>query len=583
MTPLRRIGRFLREQQRWVLIAMLVVLHLTLIAGTDTTVSLMCWLVDVGLFILWQPFIHAEHKLDAPSLLLFLLLLAGGVWGFGGWLLLIWVTVLASLLSGRVMLLSHRPTRIYYLLAFAYLLIALLVWLVPRVVPDAALIGPPLDRLFAWLAPLLFVAMLLMPRARHIYPPGGGMVDLFYSIFIFLLISVLVLGSLAFMLLQKSLYIEAVFKTLVSMSAILFLISWAWNPRPGFSGIGVFLSRYLLTIGLPFEVWLQRLMDSAESESDPEQFLAKAFEGMLELPWVAGGAWSSTDSSGVGAGHFGQESPFQRDFPNRPLLLTFYTQYKLSPSLVWLFHLLAKLTNEYYVTKQRARELQQMSYLRAVHETGARLTHDVKNLLQSLNNLCFMAQLPDDTGGARLNQLMQRQLPQITQRLQQTLDKLQVPQSEVSCVEISASAWWAMQQQLYAQDDIVFNPVEIEASAGLPGALFDSVMDNLLHNAMLKRQCEGNLEVRVTLAADATLLSVSDNGSMVREDMAIALLRSPVTSESGFGTGLYHAARQAEGYGYTLRLASNLAGRVCFELKANALPPRHEVHQGASN
>ena len=65
MTPLWRIGSFLRERQRWVLIALLVVLHLTLVAGADTAVGLMCWLVDVGLFILWQPFIQAERKLDA--------------------------------------------------------------------------------------------------------------------------------------------------------------------------------------------------------------------------------------------------------------------------------------------------------------------------------------------------------------------------------------------------------------------------------------------------------------------------------------------------------------------------------------
>ena len=76
MTPLWRIGSFLRERQRWVLIALLVVLHLTLVAGADTAVGLMCWLVDVGLFILWQPFIQAERKLDAslgssPAAILF--------------------------------------------------------------------------------------------------------------------------------------------------------------------------------------------------------------------------------------------------------------------------------------------------------------------------------------------------------------------------------------------------------------------------------------------------------------------------------------------------------------------------------
>ena len=121
--------------------------------------------------------------------------------------------ILAALLGGRVLLHDHRPTRIFYLLAFAYLLCALLVWLVPRVVPDTALNGPSLDLQFAWAAPLLFVVMLLIPRPREIQMPSSGTVDFFYSLFIFLLIAVLVLGSLAFMLLRQSVYIEAVFKT----------------------------------------------------------------------------------------------------------------------------------------------------------------------------------------------------------------------------------------------------------------------------------------------------------------------------------------------------------------------------------
>ena len=381
MTVLGRFGVLLRERQRWVLIALLVVLHLTLLAGVGTTVSLMCWLVDVGLFILWQPFIQAERRLDATAFVVLILVLAGGAWFFGWWLLIVWVVVLIALLGGRVLLLGHRPTRIFYLLAFAYLLCALLVWLVPRVVPDPALIGPSLESPFAWTAPLIFVFMALLPRPREIRLPSVGMVDFFYSLLVFLLISVLVLGSLAFMLLRQSLYIDAVFKTLVSMAAMLLLIAWAWNPRPGFSGIGVFLSRYLLTIGLPFETWLQRLMESAASESDPARFLHKAFARLLELPWVTGGAWMPVKGAQAGSGSFGQVSDFHQDFPNHPLQVTLYTRHKLSPALIWHFSLLAQLTNEYYTAKLRADELQKMSYLRAVHETGARLTHDVKNLL----------------------------------------------------------------------------------------------------------------------------------------------------------------------------------------------------------
>ena len=52
MSVLWRFGSFLRERQRWVLVALLGVLHLTLLAGAESTVGLMCWIVDVGFFIL---------------------------------------------------------------------------------------------------------------------------------------------------------------------------------------------------------------------------------------------------------------------------------------------------------------------------------------------------------------------------------------------------------------------------------------------------------------------------------------------------------------------------------------------------
>lgn len=569
MTAIRRFGAFLRERQRWVLVALLAVLHLTLLAGAMTGVSLMCWLVDVGLFILWQPFIQAERKLDPATLLLIVLALAGGSWLFGWWLLILWVIALAALIGGRVLLLGHMPTRIFYLLAFAYLLCALLVKLVPQVVPDAALIGPSLERPFAWAAPLLFVAMLALPRPREIRLPSGGMVDFLYSLFIFLLITVLVLGSLAFMLLTQVLYIEAVFKTLVSMAAILLLMAWAWNPRPGFSGIGVFLSRYLLTIALPFEAWLQRLMECAERESDPDRFMYAACQSMLELPWVSGGNWAPAAGAQAGSGSFGEPSRYAQTFANAPLLLTLHTRHKLSPSLVWHFHLLAQLSNEYYIAKQYAAQLQQMSYLRAVHETGARLTHDVKNMLQSLDNLCFLAQSPGDSDGRRLSELLKRQLPQITQRLQLTLEKLQAPQapSGETGTLLAAQLWWDSLQQRYAHDDIAFCPVVCQASARVPAALFDSVVDNLLHNAMLKRQSESGLEVRVALSADAASLTVSDDGSALRAGIVDILLRAPVPSDNGLGIGLFHAARQAEANGYELRLLSSVAGKVCFELR----------------
>lgn len=81
-----------------------------------------------------QPFVQTERRLNIGNLLLIAVALAVGCWLFSWWLLIIWATILASLLGGRVMLVEHRPTRVFYLLAFAYLIGAVLIWLVSQVV-----------------------------------------------------------------------------------------------------------------------------------------------------------------------------------------------------------------------------------------------------------------------------------------------------------------------------------------------------------------------------------------------------------------------------------------------------------------
>ena len=551
---------------------MLVVLHLTLLAGGKSVIGLMCWFVDVGLFILWQPFVQTERRLNYGNLLLIAAALALGAWLYGWWMLIVWVSVLASLLGGRVMLINHRPTRLFYLLAFAYLIGAVLVWLVPKIVPDSSLIGPSLEREFAWAAPLLFLGMFLLPRPQEVGWSRRGIFDFFYSLFIFLLISVLVLGSLAFMLLEKRLYFEALVRTVFSMALLLLVVAWAWNPRPGFSGVGVFFSQYLLTIGLPFDTWLRRLMDCAEQEDDPDRFFKEVCESLLlDLPWVVGGKWFPAAGMDAGAGTFGKQSSYWQEYSNRSLVLTVYTRHALSPVLVWHVQLLTRLASEYYLAKWRARELQQMSYLQAVHQTGARLTHEVKNLLQSLDNLCYLMQTSGEGDVVQLQALLRRQLPQIGQRLHTALDKLQLPLDEQKgpvkpAEDVGADLWWGGLQQRFAQKKIEYDAVEFNEGARLSASLFDSVADNLLHNALIKQLSESGVQVTVSISPDARTLQVCDSGSAIDEDLAKRLFQAPVASESGFGIGLFNAASQAESLGYSLSLSSNIQGKICFEL-----------------
>ena len=254
------------------------------------------------------------------------------------------------------------------------------------------------------------------------------------------------------------------------------------------------------------------------------------------------------------------------EYADRELHLRVYTQYNLSPALTWHFHLLGQMLGEFYPAKLREQKLQQQSYVQAVHETGARMTHDVKNLLQSLNVLCAAAEKEADRSD-ELQSLIRRQLPVITQRLQQTLDKLREPPISETSNTVQARSWWARLQHSYAGQGIAFVDGGIGDQALVPEELFDRAADNLIQNALAKRRLQGDFAISVHLdCTDAVRLEVRDGGRAMAPQVAAELLRGPVPSDSGLGIGLYQVARHAEVCGYTLALAHNADGQVSFVL-----------------
>ena len=167
--------------------------------------------------------------------------------------------------------------------------------------------------------------------------------------------------------------------------------------------------------------------------------------------------------------------------------LTLYTRWSPSPALVLHIRLLARLLADYYETKRREQEQRQNAYMHAIYETGSRLTHDVKNLLQSLSSLCSAVETSDERDAPAVRRLVQRQLPQITQRLQGTLDKLD--RSRRAARETASAAdWWREFQQRYAHEGVLFDAPAAARRCELPVELFDSVADNFLQNALAKRR-----------------------------------------------------------------------------------------------
>ena len=569
-TLIRAYPRLVTRYWRPLFVAMLVLLHFTAMRGVEDVWARALMLAHFGLFILWQPFMRGEQSLTPLQSAAIALSCVLALYFWNWWLMLLWLCVLAGVVGGKVFQYQERWQRFFHLTVLLYLVSLLLIWVFPKLLPGFSQ-TPVLEQFTEFGLPLLFVLMLILP-AKADTGQTPQVVDFFYSAFLFMIIALLVLGSFAFMTLGKVNYPVALTYSLLLIAGILLLLGLSWNPRAGFAGLGMLFSRYLLSVGLPFEQWLYFLAELSHVETQPEKFLQQACAGLGKLPWVSGGTWRSSAYSG----EFGEQSKNTVEYADRELQLRVYTRYSLSPALNWHFHLLGQLLGEFHTAKLREQKLQQQSYMQAVYETGARMTHDVKNLLQSLNVLCAAAER-EQGGSDELQALMRRQLPVITQRLQQTLDKLRKPEND-SGSSVPARKWWHELQRSYANQNIEFGDGEIADQSLLPRELFESAADNLIQNALGKRRLQGDFAIRVDFACgDTVRLEVSDAGRAVAAPTAAELLRGPVPSDSGFGIGLYQVARQAEACGYSLVMAHNTEGKVSFvlsgSLKPDAKPP----------
>jgi signal transduction histidine kinase len=451
----------------------------------------------------------------------------------------------------------------------------LLVWVVPKLF-TTLVVDPATTMLVRYALPLLALAILLVrvPAQRPQNPVG---VDLVYSVLLFLLVVVLVLGSIVVREVSQGAYVTALAQTLLGIGALLVCLSWLWYPHSGFAGVGYLLSSYLMSIGLPFERWVQRLAELAQEETLPQRFIAQGVRHMLDMPWVKGVEWQTP----AGSGECGARTLYASDLASGELKLRIYTRWSVSPAILLHLKLLAQMVGHFYEAKQREQMQRQSAYTHAIYETGARLTHEVKNLLQSLKSLCAAAASTAPEQAPALQALIQRQLPQITQRLNTTLDKLRAPvQAEPS--ETQAHTWWQSLAQRYHGREIEFVLDAGVPEMTLPAELFDGVADNLIENALNKASGSHGVKIRVRFsAANRGTLRVCDSGSPISPALASQLFEGAVSSNTGLGVGLYQSARLARQWGYRLALAENSIGSVCFVLSgeqvADTAPVRKQL------
>jgi hypothetical protein len=394
---------FIAKSWRLLFVFMLLLLHLSAMRGAEDLWARGFMLAHFGLFVLWQPFMRGERRLTLIQGAGMAAIAVGILSFLNWWLLLVWISVLAGIVGGKVFLFQAPWLRRFYLIVLLYLVALLLIWIVPN-----SFIAVPLPRDVELLAqyglPALFAVMAIIP-AETDSAETPQIVDFFYAAMIVLLLVALVLGSFAFMTVGHADYVSALTYSMLIIAGALLVLSFSWNPRAGFGGLSMYFSRYLLSVGLPFERWLYFLAELSQLETKPERFMKEACVGLARLPWVTGGFWHTASESG----DFGKTSKNSVEFTNQEIRLRVFTQLPLGRRSSGISPARA-VAREFYVAKQREQKLQQQTYVQAVHETGARMTHDVKNLLQSLN-VWRRRRTRRRTRYGQLSSLMRRQLP----------------------------------------------------------------------------------------------------------------------------------------------------------------------------
>jgi hypothetical protein len=152
--------------RRGLLLALLAALYVVLWQGPDTPVGRTFVIVHLGLFMLWQPFVHADRRLSMPALLgLSGVLLLVGIF-LKGWMVAVWIMMLAGIVGGKVLLFGARAPRLFYLLALGFLVASLLLMAAPLAVPIVKPSQPILLLGYIGL-PLVLMVMALLPPGRE--------------------------------------------------------------------------------------------------------------------------------------------------------------------------------------------------------------------------------------------------------------------------------------------------------------------------------------------------------------------------------------------------------------------------------
>lgn len=523
--------------------------------GADNDFSRSFLITHFGLFLLWQPVFKREQTFSGPNLLILVTFILVFIIWFNPWLSVFWMLLLLSLLTGRIF--ARGLGRAAYGLAVIILFLELTL----IITPDLFDLPGINSRLQAGTTTVLLGLSLLLVLTPS-SPSPTRHIDFIRGFMVVLLTLFLCMGSVLVTFSTGTEYLHSLASTILIAALFLLALGILWAPRAGFAGLAQLWEKYLLNIGGPFEQWISRLSAiEANASIKPEHFLRTSINHLMGRHWVSGISWVFDHQEQV----TGEKTPHSVSFSDDNLRIYLYTYNPVGPALLLHTKLLLSVLTFYYNAKLQEQQLIKQAHLRAIYETGSKLTHDVKNILQSTQTMTQVL-LDKDTRTEEAREILSTQLPLLTQRLKTTLEKLNTPEN-VNSKSGPLKNWWNQLRTRYNGRHITFEH-NLDSDPEIPVDIYDSITENLLENARHKRMIEPDLEIFVDLECDARTLQlrVCDTGTAVPKEVTESLFKESLSSDGGYGIGLYQCYQQATRNGLELKLSENTNGHVCFLL-----------------
>ena len=510
-------------------------------------------IVHFGLFLLWQPVMKREASFSIKDLFVLLIFTAGFIIWFNLWTGTFWILLLMSLLTGRIF--ARGITRAAYGIAVIILFLEITLIITPELFDIRALSTVHAERLQMG---LIAVSLLLL------FSPADESqtthVDFIRGLMIVLLTLFLCMGSVLSTYNTNNQYLSSLATTLLIAALFMLAAALLWSPRAGFTGLAQLWEKYLLNIGGPFEQWVSQLAAlEANTHIKPDGFLETCIDYLVERNWIKGIYWKTSRHELLK----GENSRHHVSYNDPKLRITLYAYSPVGPALLLHTKLLLSVLTFYYRAKLQEEQLIKQAHLRAIYETGSKLTHDIKNILQSTQTLTLVI-TDDDTPVEDAKRMLSSQLPLLNQRLRTTLDKLSTPQL-LESESRPLSSWWQQLKGRYTGRHIRFE-ADGEADFEVPSEIFDTVIENLLDNARTKRiqHPDITIDVRMSVGDGGVEINVTDDGEAIPAEIAEQLFHEVISSENGFGIGLYQSRQMARRKGFDLMLADNRDGEVRF-------------------